>query len=125
MAAHQVRWLGPALADALRYVIGTDAVSRLEDVAYGVADRWKRFWREGEQPKAYWDVPAASANPVVGAGDRDLHGRDALYGSSMRSSYRFLATDIKCNSCVLNNFLIYFFSESRVQAFLTCCLTNT
>ncbi|MBW2525865.1 MAG: hypothetical protein JRI23_16900 [Deltaproteobacteria bacterium] len=57
IGVHRIPWLGPALADGLRSVIGPKAVSRLQDLLYGAEDRWKRYWREGEQPKAYWEVP--------------------------------------------------------------------
>lgn len=78
-AVHRVPWLGPALADGLRSVIGTDAVSRLQDLVYGLEDRWKRFWREGEQPKAYWEVPSSSveASSVPG-GPRGGGGPSAV-----------------------------------------------
>jgi hypothetical protein len=59
MAVHRYPALGPWLADTLRSIIGTDAVSRLEEIAYGVEDRWNRFWREDEPPRAHWEVPSA------------------------------------------------------------------
>lgn len=58
-ASNTVPWFGAWLADTLRSVIGTEAVGDLEEFAYGVEDRWNRFWREGEKPKTYWDVPTA------------------------------------------------------------------
>jgi hypothetical protein len=64
---NHVPGFGPWLADALRAVLGTEAVSRLEDWAYGAEDRWNRFWRRGERPKQLWEVPpspAASAAPA-------------------------------------------------------------
>jgi len=60
IAIHRIPWLGPALADGLRSVVGPTAVSRLQDILYGVEDRWKRYWREGEEPKAYWEVPEST-----------------------------------------------------------------
>lgn len=54
---HRVEWLGPLLSNTLRSVIGTDNVAKLQDVAYGVQDRFNRWWRKDEKPKAYWDVP--------------------------------------------------------------------
>jgi len=62
LAVHQFPWLGPALADGLRRVIGTDNVSRLEDFVYGIEDRFNRWWRSDEAPKTYWEVPTASAS---------------------------------------------------------------
>src|SRR5688572_22760696 len=63
-AIHRVRWLGPLLADTGRVVLGNRAVAQLEDIAYGVQDRYNLAAREGEQPQAYWDVPASTATPV-------------------------------------------------------------
>jgi hypothetical protein len=58
---HRVPWLGSFLADSLRSIIGVEAVSRLEDFAYSAQDRFNRFWRADEKPKAYWTVPDSSA----------------------------------------------------------------
>src|SRR5690606_22558075 len=63
IAVHNVPWLGPAIADGLRSVLGTERVSRLEDFVYGVEDRWNQFWRKDEPPKAYWEVPETSEPP--------------------------------------------------------------
>jgi hypothetical protein len=57
IAVHKVEWLGPLIANTLRSVIGTDNVARLEDFAYAQQDRYNRWTKKGEQPKAYWDVP--------------------------------------------------------------------
>ena len=62
LAVHRYPWLGPAIADGLRSVLGTETVSRIEDFVYGVEDRWNRWWREDEAPKAYWKVPASSVS---------------------------------------------------------------
>ncbi len=56
-AIHKFEWLGPLVADSLRAVIGKEAVTELENIAYGVQDRLYRYTRRGEQPKAYWEVP--------------------------------------------------------------------
>jgi hypothetical protein len=71
IAVHRVEWLGPLLANTLRSIIGKDNVAALEDFAYGVEDRFNRWWRKDEKPKAYWDVPTklASAAPVPAAPD--------------------------------------------------------
>lgn len=74
IAVHRYPWLGAALADGLRSVIGTEAVSRLEDFVYGLDDRWKRFWRKGEQPKAYWDVPDTASPSAATGGARAAGG---------------------------------------------------
>ncbi len=58
LAVHRISGLAPWLADSLRAVVGVDAVARLEDVAYGVEDRFYSVWRRGEKPRAYWVVPA-------------------------------------------------------------------
>ncbi|MCC6528622.1 MAG: hypothetical protein IT373_38605 [Polyangiaceae bacterium] len=57
VAVHKIPWLGPWLADALRAVIGKDAVARLEELVYGVEDKWNQAWKGGDAPKPYWDVP--------------------------------------------------------------------
>ncbi|MBW2526119.1 MAG: hypothetical protein JRI23_18200 [Deltaproteobacteria bacterium] len=68
VAVHRVSWLGPLVANTLRSIIGVQAVTDLEETAYGLQDRWNRFWRDGEQPEAYWEVPertAATPPPVA------------------------------------------------------------
>ena len=56
-AVHKVEWLGPLVANTLRSVVGTDNVAKLEDFVYGLEDRYNRFSRKDEKPKAYWEVP--------------------------------------------------------------------
>jgi hypothetical protein len=58
-AVNEFEWLGPMVADSLRAVIGKEAVTELENIAYGVQDRLYRYTRKDEQPKAYWNVPEA------------------------------------------------------------------
>lgn len=68
IAVHRVPWLGPLLANSLRSVIGVQAVTDLEETAYSLQDRWNRFWRDGDRPEAYWEVPervAATPPPVT------------------------------------------------------------
>lgn len=60
---HEVPWLGPWLADSARAVVGPAAVARVEDVAYGIEDRWNRTWHSSDEPEAFWDVPEATAAP--------------------------------------------------------------
>jgi hypothetical protein len=57
IAVNRVTWLGPYVADALRSVVGVEAVASLEDFAYRVEDRVNRVFRKGEKPRAYWSVP--------------------------------------------------------------------
>lgn len=58
IAIHRVPWLGPALADGVRAVVGPVPVAWAEDVAYGWQDRVNR-WRHGKDaPHTYWEVPA-------------------------------------------------------------------
>ncbi len=66
-AANHVPWFGAWLADTLRSVIGTEGVAELEEYAYGLEDRWNRFWREGEKPKAYWESPSGAASAPAAA----------------------------------------------------------
>lgn len=68
---HRVPWLGPMIADGLRAVIGVDAVAKLEDWAYAVEDRFNRFWRANEAPKAYWEVPARPAASALSETEAD------------------------------------------------------
>lgn len=70
IAVHKIPWLGPMLANTLRAVVGTDNVAKLEDFVYGVEDRFNRWYRKDDKPKAYWDVPAEEAKPAdAGAQD--------------------------------------------------------
>ena len=59
---HQFPWLGPFVANTLRAIVGTENVTRLEDFAYSVEDRFNRLWKRNEKPKAYWEVPSPSAS---------------------------------------------------------------
>ncbi len=72
IAAHRLPWLGPMLADGLRAVIGAEAVTAIQDTAYSVQDRFNRWWRKDEAPKAHWEVPATAdireADEVADAG---------------------------------------------------------
>jgi hypothetical protein len=65
IAVHRVEWLGPMIANGLRAVIGTDRVAKLEDFAYGIEDRWNRWRRKDEKPKAYWTVPKEDPEPAT------------------------------------------------------------
>ncbi len=62
IAVHRFPWAGPLVADSLRAAIGVDAVTKLEDFVYGIEDRWNRFARSDEKPKAYWEVPSGEAD---------------------------------------------------------------
>jgi hypothetical protein len=64
IAVHRVPWLGPMVADGLRSVIGVEAVTKLEDIAYDVQDHVNQLWHRDEKPKAYWDVPAKASTPA-------------------------------------------------------------
>lgn len=65
VAVHEVPWLGPALAEGARSLVGPGPVAALEDATYGVADRVRLLvGGEDEKPKTYWDEPA----PEVAAG---------------------------------------------------------
>jgi hypothetical protein len=57
IAIHRVPWLGPALADGVRAVVGPGPVAWAEDVAYGVQDRVNLWRYKDAKPKAFWDVP--------------------------------------------------------------------
>ncbi len=68
VAIHKIPWLGPALADGVRAVVGPAPVAWAEDFAYGWQDR-VNHWRHGnDAPHTYWEVPGnivpvASASP--------------------------------------------------------------
>lgn len=66
-ALHRVPGLAPRVADGLRGVIGVAGVARLEELAYGVEDRFYSVWRRGEKPRAYWAVPAERPGLVAAA----------------------------------------------------------
>lgn len=56
---------GPALADALRAVLGTEPVTRLEEMAANVEDRFKRTTQRREPPRSLEQVlPAPAARPL-------------------------------------------------------------
>ncbi len=61
IAIHRIPWLGAAIADGLRSIIGVEAVTKLEDFAYGVQDRFNRLVRSDSEPEAYWEVPSSTA----------------------------------------------------------------
>lgn len=65
IAVHKIEWLGPLIANGLRAVIGTDRVAKLEDFVYGVEDRFNRWWKKDEKPKAYWEVPPDEPEPAT------------------------------------------------------------
>lgn len=67
VAIHRVPWLGPALAEGARSVVGPEPVAWLEDVAYGVQDRFDRWRYRDAPPRTYWTAPshAPSAPPAA------------------------------------------------------------
>jgi hypothetical protein len=69
VAVNRITWLGPVVADGLRAVIGKEAVTELENIAYGVQDRLYRYTRKDEQPKAYWEVPEITNAPTEPVAD--------------------------------------------------------
>ena len=80
-AIHRIPWLGPMLADGARAVVGPEAVAKVEDTAYGLDDRWTRFWRGDEAPEPYWEVPPpATFTSAAPSGSRpippDFHPTD-------------------------------------------------
>ena len=62
-AIHHVAWLGPWLADTARAIVGTNAVSRIEESAYDLDDRWNRWRHRGERPAAHWTIPDPPLTP--------------------------------------------------------------
>lgn len=72
IAIHRVEWLGPAIADGIRSVVGPGPVAWLEDVAYGVQDRINRWRYDGAAPKTFWDAP-----PPIPTASPDEPGKPA------------------------------------------------
>lgn len=64
VAVHRIPWLGPLVANSLRAVVGADRVAKLEDFVYGEEDRFNRWWKKGEKPRAYWAVPPEDEKPA-------------------------------------------------------------
>jgi hypothetical protein len=56
---------GPLLANTLRRTIGSERVTRLEEISYGVADRVNRWRHRNEVPKARWTPPVAEPLTAV------------------------------------------------------------
>ncbi len=73
-AVHRIPWLGPLVADSLRAVIGAEAVTTMEDLAYAAQDRIKRLLSSDEKPKAYWEVPKPSSKRAAPLPTRKLQG---------------------------------------------------
>lgn len=63
LAVNSVGWAGPLVADIARSIVGAEAVSRLEDFAYGVEDRWNTWRWRAAPPEAYWDAPPSTEEP--------------------------------------------------------------
>jgi hypothetical protein len=65
-AVHHFDWAGPFVANSLRAAFGDDNVAKLEDLVYGVEDRFNRLLKKNEPPKTYWRVPEVeSAAPAA------------------------------------------------------------
>lgn len=67
IAVNRIAWLGPLVADGLRAIVGRNAVTELENIAYGVQDHFYQYTRRGEKPKAYWAVPEEPPQPEPSA----------------------------------------------------------
>lgn len=59
---HEIPWLGPALADGTRAVVGPTPVAWAENITYGIADWVNVRARKGEKPKTFWEAPPAQAS---------------------------------------------------------------
>jgi hypothetical protein len=79
LAINRLPSVGPWLADTARSLLGTEAVSRIEEWAYGVDDRWNRWWRSGAKPESHWTTEApgserAAASDVLADGGSEMQG---------------------------------------------------
>lgn len=55
---HEIPWLGPALADGGRAVLGPEAIAWSEDVAYGLADTVNVWLHGDDAPTTFWEPPS-------------------------------------------------------------------
>jgi hypothetical protein len=65
---HRIPGFGAALVDAARAVLGARAVAWLEDTAYGVEDRLKRWFLHGSEPEQFWEAPSPDTEITPEAG---------------------------------------------------------
>ncbi len=63
VAVHRIHWLGPAIADGIRSVLGPAPVAWLEDTAYGVQDDINVWRHSKDAPTTLWDVPEVTPDP--------------------------------------------------------------
>ncbi len=63
LLANHTNWAGPLFANGLRRVIGAERVTRLEEVSYGLEDRWNHWRHRNEAPKARWAAPPPAESP--------------------------------------------------------------
>jgi hypothetical protein len=63
IAIQKVPWLGPALADGARAVLGPGAVAWIEDTTYGAQDAVNRWRYKDAAPKQYWQEPILPPPP--------------------------------------------------------------
>jgi hypothetical protein len=61
---HEIPWLGPALADGVRAVLGPKPIAWAEDVTYGIQDRFDSWRYKDAAPKTFWDVPSGTPLPA-------------------------------------------------------------
>lgn len=71
IAIQKVPWLGPALADGARSVLGPRAVAWMEDTAYDAQDAVNRWRYKDAAPKQYWQEPVLPPAPVPVPVDAD------------------------------------------------------
>lgn len=77
-ATHALPHFGPWAANRLRALVGTDNVSRLEDLAYGARDQVLQVTRAGEAAQSHWEVPAAALEPAIQPSSPFLDAEAAL-----------------------------------------------
>lgn len=81
VGVHYIPWLGPAIADGTRAVVGPAPIAWLEDTMYGLDDELNQLRFAGDKPKTFWETPpdasavvaaspsAAASSPNAGAGE--------------------------------------------------------
>ncbi len=63
-AIHRIPWLGPALADGVRALVGPKPVAWAEDIAYSLQDRVNMWRYKDAKPVSFWGAPPSIASAI-------------------------------------------------------------